>query len=219
MNEEKTTEANTSNSENGKSEDKGIGIIKVIVALSLLTTFMGKAEKVTNTTRNEYAPNVTYADNYVETNSYNQAISHDHKVSCTQADLDNFVVLVLCEAGNQSVECMTGVAATVINRVEANFGSTITSVITAPNQFATYQNGYFCVGGEPVTLNFFYDSQIQNARIAIDAALSGYDPTGPVGGALYFYGLDGLSAEEAAYRQNISQKMQINDLYFYRIWD
>ena len=31
MNEEKTTEANTSNSENGKSEDKGIGIIKVIV--------------------------------------------------------------------------------------------------------------------------------------------------------------------------------------------
>ena len=198
-----------------ESSSDGLGILGWIIILALFMYFMSNSSGNNGIIKTEaYVENNA---NIVQTdwNVTNSARS----ISYSQTDLDNFLMLVLCEAGNQSTECMTAVASVVLNRVESNFGASISSVITAPNQFAVYNYGNFCVGGNPVTLNYFSKDQIDRARIAINSAFSGYDPTGPVGGALYFYGLDGLSAEEAACRSTISNKMQINDLYFYRVWD
>ena len=198
-----------------ESSEGGLGILGWIVILTIVMYFMGNSSGGNGIVRTQ-----AYVESEADLIQTDWNVTNSARnISYTQADLDNFLMLVLCESGTQSTECMTAVANVVLNRVEANFGATITSVITAPNQFAVYNYGSFCVGGNPVTLNYFSDDQIDRAIIAINSALAGHDPTGPVGGALYFYGLDGLSAEEASYRSSISNKMQINDLYFYRVWD
>lgn len=135
----------------------------------------------------------------------------------TYEDRNNLTMLVLCEAANEPLNCKIAVAATVLNRVRANEGSTVTSVITAPNQFGSYYNGSFYVGGCPVTLDYFDTNQIQSAESAIDSALVGQDPTKPIGGALYYYNWEALSEEERQARAN-QGTMKFGSYVFFREW-
>lgn len=192
-----------------KNNDTGMGGLMWIILLILFSFFMSNSGVYTSEGLKSQTGQIENLDGNF--NSF-------QTVTYTPEDRANLVMLVLCEAGNQSHECQVAVAATVINRVKENYSSTITSVISAPNQFASYYGGQFLVGGYPVTIDYFYDDQICSAESAVNSALNGMDPTNCVGGALYFYGFDGLSEDEAQLRANIQNQIQIDDLYFYREW-
>lgn len=84
--------------------------------------------------------------------------------------------LVECEAGGCGVECMTAVAAVVINRVQSgSFPNTIYSVI--------YQRGQFGPASSGRLERRLANGVSSSARQAARAALAGSDPTG---GAKYF---------------------------------
>ncbi|MCY0879866.1 MAG: cell wall hydrolase [Firmicutes bacterium] len=81
--------------------------------------------------------------------------------------------LVQAEAGNQPFIGQVAVAAVVLNRLRApGFPKTVLGVIFAPGQFETVTNGTF------------WRAPGHLARLAVAAALKGWDPTD---GALYFY--------------------------------
>ena len=198
MADKQATEGNN-NSEN----NSGMGGLLWITILIFFTLFMGNASNGGLKTKEEFFDSNSNTFEFV---------------TYTTEDQQNLVMLVLCEAGNQPYNCQVAVAATVINRVRENPGSTITSVIAAPGQFAVYGDGMFWVDDSPVTIDYFYDNQINNAQSAVNAALTGRDPTKPIGGSLYFYSLKGLTAEEKESRENIRYKMKFGDMFFYREW-
>lgn len=81
--------------------------------------------------------------------------------------------LVQAEAGNQPFVGQVAVAAVVLNRLKSpEFPQTLEQVILQPGQFESVSNGTYRLAPSP------------NARMAVEAALNGWDPTD---GALYFY--------------------------------
>ncbi len=92
----------------------------------------------------------------------------------TRANVNVLARIVAAEEGDRNLRDRVGVAAVVINRLEAGgFGRTLRQVIFAPYQFTCVSNGYF------------WDAPVTAAdRRAARLALEGWDPTG---GALYFY--------------------------------
>jgi spore germination cell wall hydrolase CwlJ-like protein len=84
--------------------------------------------------------------------------------------------IIQCEAGGQSMECMTAVGAVVVNRVHSgSFPNTIYGVL--------YQNGQFGPASSGRLASRISSGVSSRARQAAQAALSGSDPTG---GAKYF---------------------------------
>jgi len=84
--------------------------------------------------------------------------------------------LIQCEAGGQSVECMTAVGAVVVNRVHSgSFPNTLYGVI--------YQSGQFGPASSGRLESRLASGVSSSARQAARAALNGNDPTG---GAKYF---------------------------------
>lgn len=84
--------------------------------------------------------------------------------------------LIQCEAGGQSLECMTAVGAVVVNRVHSgSFPNTLYGVI--------YQSGQFGPASSGKLESRLANGVSSSARQAARAALNGSDPTG---GAKYF---------------------------------
>ena len=95
-------------------------------------------------------------------------------VALTQANVNVLARIVAAEEGDRTLRDRVGVAAVVLNRLQAGgFGRTLRQVIFKPWQFTSVENGYF------------WDAQVTATdRRAARLALEGWDPTG---GALYFY--------------------------------
>lgn len=84
--------------------------------------------------------------------------------------------LIQCEAGGEGSQCMTAVAAVVLNRVRSgSFPNTIRGVI--------YQSGQFGPASSGRLASRLANGVSSSARAAARAALNGSDPTG---GAKYF---------------------------------
>ena len=150
---------------------------------------------------------------------FNNSVAKPNPVTnFSSEDRNTLTMLVLCEAANEPSDCKSAIAATVLNRVEEQFGSTVTAVITAPNQFGPYYNGSFYVGGCPVTLDYFSEDQIKSAESAIDSALIGRDPTKPIGGSLYYYNWSALSDEERQASRN-PNSLKFGSYVFFRDWN
>lgn len=99
-----------------------------------------------------------------------------YSLAATADEETLLAALVECEAGGCGVECMTAVAAVVINRVHSSsFPNTIYSVI--------YQSGQFGPASSGKLERKLANGVSSSARQAARAALAGSDPTG---GAKYF---------------------------------
>ncbi len=97
-------------------------------------------------------------------------------VSASVNDETLLAALIQCEAGGEGSQCMTAVAAVVMNRVRSgNFPNTISGVI--------YQSGQFGPASSGRLANRLASGVSSSARAAARAALNGSDPTG---GAKYF---------------------------------
>lgn len=122
-------------------------------------------------------------------------------------DINNLELLILCEASDQPRECQGAIAAVVYNRAKLN-NCSITDCITAPGQFGVYADGCFWYNGNPVTSNDFPVDQVTKVRNIVSSVLNGYDPTTPIGGALYYY---------RGYQDDgIRDKLHFGDYFFYR---
>ena len=195
-------EINDSKENGNKSEGSFGGMLWIILLISFTFIFASSNGKDGLQTRNELNNNPV-KNTFVT-------------VTCMAEDRENLRMLILCEAADLSTQCKIAIAATVINRVEENFGSTITEVITAPNQFGCYYAGQFYIGGTPVTIDNFSSTQIKQVDAAIDAALSGSDPTSLLGGALYYYNYNALSEEERHARSREWNSLKFDQYVFYR---
>jgi spore germination cell wall hydrolase CwlJ-like protein len=96
--------------------------------------------------------------------------------SATADEETLLAAIIECEAGNQSMQCMTAVGAVVLNRVHSSsFENTIRGVI--------YQRGQFGPASSGRLATRLANGVSESARQAARAALNGSDPTG---GKLYF---------------------------------
>lgn len=78
-------------------------------------------------------------------------------------DIDHIARIVFAEAGNQSYDCRLAVASVIMNRVTCsyyNFGTDVVSVLSAPNQFHTWQ----CT-------NYLKEPSQENLEIAVKSYL------------------------------------------------
>lgn len=147
-------------------------------------------------------------------------VSQTSKVS--DADFNNLTMLVLAEAAGQPHDGKVAVAATVLNRLEKNYGSSIYDVIFAPGQFSCCYNGYFChADGIPLSFDNYSEETLQDAMSAVEEALAGKDPTKEAlgGGCLYYYNPDYTPDDELAIRANLTRTFRIGDHVFYREWN
>jgi spore germination cell wall hydrolase CwlJ-like protein len=97
-------------------------------------------------------------------------------ISASVDDETLLAAIIQCEAGGQSMQCMTAVGAVVVNRVRSgSFPSSISGVI--------YQRGQFGPASSGALARRLANGVSSSARQAAQAALSGSDPTS---GAKYF---------------------------------
>ena len=78
-------------------------------------------------------------------------------------DIDHIARIVFAEAGNQSYDCRLAVASVIMNRVTCryyNFGTDVVSVLSAPNQFHTWQGS-----------NYLKEPSRENLEIAVKSYL------------------------------------------------
>ena len=78
-------------------------------------------------------------------------------------DIDHIARIVFAEAGNQSYDCRLAVASVIMNRVTCryyNFGTDVVSVLSAPNQFHTWQCS-----------NYLKEPSQENLEIAVKSYL------------------------------------------------
>ncbi len=109
-------------------------------------------------------------------NSSSSAGSSNAPTSVTADDETLLAALIQCEAGGEGSQCMTAVAAVVLNRVHSgSFPNTIRGVI--------YQSGQFGPASSGRLASRLANGVSSSARAAARAALNGSDPTG---GAKYF---------------------------------
>ena len=109
-------------------------------------------------------------------NSPPSAGSSNAPTSVTADDETLLAALIQCEAGGEGSQCMTAVAAVVLNRVHSgSFPNTIRGVI--------YQSGQFGPASSGRLASRLANGVSSSARAAARAALNGSDPTG---GAKYF---------------------------------
>ncbi|MCR5147287.1 MAG: cell wall hydrolase [Clostridia bacterium] len=148
--------------------------------------------------------------------------SQSSTLQISDADFNNLTMLVLAEAASQPHDGKVAVAATVLNRLEKNYGSSIYDVIFAPGQFSCCYNGYFChADGVPLSFSNYSEETLQDAMSAVEEALAGKDPTEEAlgGGCLYYYNPDYTPDDELALRANLSRTFRIGDHVFYREWN
>ena len=139
-------------------------------------------------------------------------------------EMDLLVMITCSEAGVEPYMGKLAVVATILNRIESeDFPNSIYDVIFQEKQFSSAVEGHFYSGcGETlqeITIDNVDKDMLTEARKAVKSALGGSDPTLKVGGALYFYNPTYCSSEELEWRASITEKVQIYEHIFFRVWD
>lgn len=103
-------------------------------------------------------------------------------LNLSATDRDAMGRVAFAEAGNQTEEGLAAVTYTILNRIEAGkFGSTVTAVLDAPNQFEPVTNA----AGSWSNLPALSPGQVVEFNTILDLILEGRMPD-PTKGALYF---------------------------------
>lgn len=139
----------------------------------------------------------------------------------SENEMYNLVMICCSEAGCECYEGKVAVVASVLNRMEdSDFPNTVYGVIFQPYQFSSAADGKFFNSSGELRYEDIDVYTIEEAKAAVEAALTGEDPTREyTGGALYFYNPDYCSYEENSMRSTISCTFTIGNHIFYRIWD
>lgn len=134
-------------------------------------------------------------------------------------------MLVCCEGGHEPRDGQIAIVATVLNRLDASYNgaTSIADVIFAPYQYSCIWDWNFHLGESTVYYQDLVDLGIDVAAAeeAVTAALNGEDPTAAAlgGGAYYYYNPDCTYGDEYYSRESITNKIQIGNHVFYRVWD
>lgn len=170
----------------------------------------------------------------LKSSSSSELAEENGSMKLTESDFELLCEVTYAEAGNQSSEGQTAVAAVILNRLEAGsaegFKDTLYGVV---NQgFSSVKNGKVYVNGNSVTF-----ADVPEGTIAdVERAVEGEDPTVEkllaecnrlnlpadqyaLNGARYFYNPNITSNSELQKRAKVKCKVAIGDHIFYGYWD
>lgn len=151
----------------------------------------------------------------------------------SNSDYELLCKITYAEAGNQTMEQQTAVAAIILNRVENDsFPNSIKDVIMQKGQFSSTKDGEIYAIGKMVD----FSNVPEETKNAVSRAIEGEDPTEKwleneakklgldqekyaEGGALYFYNPEFTSPKELTCRNTIKCKVRNGAHIFYKVWD
>ncbi|MEO3155899.1 cell wall hydrolase [Ruminococcus bicirculans (ex Wegman et al. 2014)] len=170
-------------------------------AKSETTTAAKKSEtKKTTTTKAKTTKSETKK---TETKKATTANSNSSVISYTDEEFDMLCYVLQGEVGNCSEQSKIAVANVIINRVKTGrFGSSISDVLTAPNQF-TAINGYYSGRNKPT----------QNTIDCAKRALNGEDNSN---GAVYYYAPRYCGGSTAAWFESLTFCMELDGQRYFK---
>lgn len=165
-------------------------------AKSETTTAAKKSEtKKTTTTKSETKK--------TETKKATTSSSNSSVISYTDEEFDMLCYVLQGEVGNCSEQSKIAVANVIINRVKTGrFGSSISDVLTAPNQF-TAINGYYSGRNKPT----------QNTIDCAKRALNGEDNSN---GAVYYYAPKYCGGSTASWFESLTFCMELDGQRYFK---
>ena len=138
-----------------------------------------------------------------ETKNATTANSNSSVISYTDEEFDMLCYVLQGEVGNCSEQSKIAVANVIINRVKTGrFGSSISDVLTAPNQF-TAINGYYSGRNKPT----------QNTIDCAKRALNGEDNSN---GAVYYYAPKYCGGSTAAWFESLTFCMELDGQRYFK---
>ena len=138
-----------------------------------------------------------------ETKKATTASSNSSVISYTDEEFDMLCYVLQGEVGNCSEQSKIAVANVIINRVKTGrFGSSISDVLTAPNQF-TAINGYYSGRNKPT----------QNTIDCAKRALNGEDNSN---GAVYYYAPQYCGGSTAAWFESLTFCMELDGQRYFK---
>lgn len=170
-------------------------------AKSETTTAAKKSEtKKTTTTKAKTTKSETKK---TETKKATTANSNSSVISYTDEEFDMLCYVLQGEVGNCSEQSKIAVANVIINRVKTGrFGSSISDVLTAPNQF-TAINGYYSGRNKPT----------QNTIDCAKRALNGEDNSN---GAVYYYAPQYCGGSTASWFESLTFCMELDGQRYFK---
>mgnify|MGYP000757521964 FL=1 len=170
-------------------------------AKSEITTAAKKSEtKKTTTTK---AKTTKPETKKTETKKATTASSNSSVISYTDEEFDMLCYVLQGEVGNCSEQSKIAVANVIINRVKTGrFGSSISDVLTAPNQF-TAINGYYSGRNKPT----------QNTIDCAKRALNGEDNSN---GAVYYYAPQYCGGSTASWFESLTFCMELDGQRYFK---
>ena len=138
-----------------------------------------------------------------ETKKATTASSNSSVISYTDEEFDMLCYVLQGEVGNCSEQSKIAVANVIINRVKTGrFGSSISDVLTAPDQF-TAINGYYSGRNKPT----------QNTIDCAKRALNGEDNSN---GAVYYYAPRYCGGSTAAWFESLTFCMELDGQRYFK---
>lgn len=138
-----------------------------------------------------------------ETKKATTASSNSSVISYTDEEFDMLCYVLQGEVGNCSEQSKIAVANVIINRVKTGrFGSSISDVLTAPNQF-TAINGYYSGRNKPT----------QNTIDCAKRALNGEDNSN---GAVYYYAPRYCGGSTASWFESLTFCMELDGQRYFK---
>ena len=138
-----------------------------------------------------------------ETKKPTTASSNSSVISYTDEEFDMLCYVLQGEVGNCSEQSKIAVANVIINRVKTGrFGSSISDVLTAPNQF-TAINGYYSGRNKPT----------QNTIDCAKRALNGEDNSN---GAVYYYAPQYCGGSTASWFESLTFCMELDGQRYFK---
>ena len=170
-------------------------------AKSETTTAAKKFEtKKTTTTKAKTTKSETKK---TETKKATTSSSNSSVISYTDEEFDMLCYVLQGEVGNCSEQSKIAVANVIINRVKTGrFGSSISDVLTAPNQF-TAINGYYSGRNKPT----------QNTIDCAKRALNGEDNSN---GAVYYYAPQYCGGSTASWFESLTFCMELDGQRYFK---
>ena len=138
-----------------------------------------------------------------ETKKATTSSSNSSVISYTDEEFNMLCYVLQGEVGNCSEQSKIAVANVIINRVKTGrFGSSISDVLTAPNQF-TAINGYYSGRNKPT----------QNTIDCAKRALNGEDNSN---GAVYYYAPQYCGGSTAAWFESLTFCMELDGQRYFK---
>ena len=174
------------------------------------TTSAGKSETTTAAKKSETKKTTTTKakttkseTKKTETKKATTSSSNSSVISYTDEEFDMLCYVLQGEVGNCSEQSKIAVANVIINRVKTGrFGSSISDVLTAPNQF-TAINGYYSGRNKPT----------QNTIDCAKRALNGEDNSN---GAVYYYAPQYCGGSTAAWFESLTFCMELDGQRYFK---